>query len=126
MGELLFRVNVGRVERLVIHGEPASKANSRQVTRFKGNIKVIKSKKALNYLQAFQLQCRPIPLMQGDLFCHIIIHYASRRPDLDDSLILDAMQGRIYQNDRQIKERHIEWRLDRANPRAEILIGELA
>lgn len=55
----------------------------------------------------------------------IIIHYASRRPDLDDSIILDAMQGAIYVNDRQVKERHIYWALDKTNPRSEIWITKV-
>jgi Holliday junction resolvase RusA-like endonuclease len=48
------------------------------------------------------------------------IFYASRRPDLDESLILDCMQGRIYENDRCVKEKHIFWGLDKEDPRAEI------
>lgn len=121
----MFRVQVGRVERVLIRGEPASKANSRQITSFRGRLRSIKSKKALSYLDAFRLQCPTIPLLQGDLFCHFIIHYATRRPDLDESLILDALQGRLYANDRQVKQRFTEWRLDRINPRTEILVGEL-
>ena len=107
---------------LVIHGEPASKANSR---RWTGRL-FIKSKKALDYSKAFEAQC-PIlePLMEGDLRVDMHIYYASRRPDLDDSLILDLMQGRIYLNDRQVKERHLYWGLDKENPRAEITVVPL-
>lgn len=50
------------------------------------------------------------------------IHYASRRPDLDESLILDLMQDMIYVNDRQIKEKHIHWALDKEHPRTVITI----
>jgi hypothetical protein len=35
------------------------------------------------------------------------------------------MQGLIYENDRQVKERHTYWGLDKENPRAEIIIDEL-
>jgi Holliday junction resolvase RusA-like endonuclease len=51
-----------------------------------------------------------------------MIHYASRRPDLDESVILDAMQGIVYKNDRQVKEKQIYWGLDPQNPRCEILV----
>jgi Holliday junction resolvase RusA-like endonuclease len=51
------------------------------------------------------------------------IYYASRRPDLDESLILDLMQGIIYENDRSVKEKHIFWGLDKENPRAEITVS---
>jgi Holliday junction resolvase RusA-like endonuclease len=60
--------------------------------------------------------------MAGDLRVTMWVYYASRRPDLDESLILDLMQGAIYQNDRQVKEKHIYWRLDPENPRTEIIV----
>ena len=113
---------------LVITGEPASKANSRRqvpaVTKAgKAFMRPIKSAKALSWLQSAAKQVKPIsPLLTGDLVAHIRIYYASRLPDLDESLILDFLQGRIYRNDRQVRERHVYWGLDRINPRAEIVI----
>lgn len=102
-----------------IYGEPASKANSR---RWTGKF-FIKSEKALSYVKAFEAQCPKLDeLMDGDLRVTIKIYYASRRPDLDESLILDCMQGYIYQNDRAVKERHIYWGLDKDKPRAEIMV----
>ena len=50
------------------------------------------------------------------------IYYASRRPDLDESLVLDLLQGVTYLNDRQVKEKHIYWGLDKENPRCEISV----
>lgn len=64
-------------------------------------------------------------LMTGDLRVTMRIFYASRRPDLDESLILDLMQGLIYENDRQVKERHTYWGLDPDRPRAEITIERM-
>ena len=110
----------------IIFGEPASKANSRRVVRFGGMSRLIKSQKALNYSDAFRQQCQPLgKLMTGDLRVTLHIYYASRRPDLDESLILDLMQGLVYENDRQVKERHAYWGLDPENPRAEILIEKI-
>ena len=110
----------------IIFGEPASKANSRRVVRFGGMSRLIKSKKALSYSDVFKQQCKPLPtLMSGDLRVTLHIFYASRRPDLDESLILDLMQGLIYENDRQVKERHCYWGLDPDNPRAEIIIERI-
>jgi Holliday junction resolvase RusA-like endonuclease len=63
--------------------------------------------------------------MTGDLRVTLHIFYASRRPDLDESLILDLMQGLIYENDRQVKERHCYWGLDPDNPRSEIIIEKI-
>ena len=110
----------------IIFGEPASKANSRRVVHFGGMSRLIKSKKALSYSDVFKQQCKPLAtLMTGDLRVTLRIYYASRRPDLDESLILDLMQGLIYENDRQVKERHCYWGLDPENPRSEIIVEKI-
>jgi hypothetical protein len=107
----------------VIHGEPASKANSRRMVLIKGKPRLIKSKKALDYCKMFAEQCPILEnLIESDVSVYITIYYASRRPDLDESVILDEMQGKIYKNDRQVKEKHIVWGLDRDNPRSHIRI----
>jgi len=111
----------------IIFGEPASKANSRRVVHYGGMSRLIKSAKALSYSDVFRQQCKPLAtLMKGDLRVTLHIFYASRRPDLDESLILDLMQGLIYENDRQVKERHCYWGLDPENPRSEIIIEKIA
>jgi len=61
-------------------------------------------------------------LLEGDLAVVIKVYYASRRPDLDESVILDCMQGKIYGNDRQVKEKHLFWALDRESPRSTIIV----
>jgi Holliday junction resolvase RusA-like endonuclease len=110
----------------IIFGEPASKANSRRVVHYGGMSRLIKSAKALSYSDVFRQQCKPLAtLMTGDLRVTLHIFYASRRPDLDESLILDLMQGLIYENDRPVKERHCYWGLDPDNPRAEIIIERI-
>lgn len=109
-----------------ILGEPASKANSRRIVKFGNRMASIKSRKAIAYTDAFKLQCPQLKeLMTGALRVDIEIHYHSRRPDLDESIILDAMQGLIYDNDRSVKEKHIYWRLDRAEPRARIKVSQI-
>jgi Holliday junction resolvase RusA-like endonuclease len=106
---------------LIIYGEPASKSNSRKIVRFGGMSRLIKSAKALSYGDAFKQQIHTLDhLLEGDLCMTLHIYYASRRPDLDETLILDLLQGHIYANDRQVKERHCYWHLDPDNPRAEI------
>lgn len=110
----------------VIHGEPASKSNSRKVVRIAGMSRLIKSQKALTYSEVFKSQAEPLEkLIEGDVRVTMFIHYASRRPDLDESLILDLLQGVAYLNDRQVKEKHIYWHLDKADPRAEIIVDAL-
>lgn len=109
-----------------VQGEPASKANQRRLVRIKNRPAFIKSKKALDYENTFRLQCPVLdPLMEGDLQVWIWIYYASRRPDLDESVILDCMQKRIYLNDRQVKHKHVFHGLDKEHPRSIIWVGGL-
>ena len=113
---------------MVIYGEPCSKANSRRLVKSKsGRPLFIKSQKALAYVKSFEEQCKTLdPLMEDDVAVLIKIYYGSRRPDLDESLILDCMQGLIYKNDRQVKEKHVIWGgVDKENPRAEISVRYL-
>ena len=106
-----------------VYGEPASKANSRKMVLIKGRPALIKSAKARGYVTMFESQC---PVMEvpttDDVVVEMMIHYASRRPDLDESLILDCMQGRIYKNDRQVKQKFIYWGLDKEEPRSIIRV----
>ena len=116
--------NTNKVQTLsfTILGEPASKANSRRMVYVRGKPMFIKSTKALQYAEGFKKQCVSGGLLEGDVAVHMKIWYASRRPDLDESLILDLLQGVAYANDRQVREKHIYWGLDKENPRTEILV----
>lgn len=112
----------------VIMGEPASKANSRRIVLRGRRPASIKSAKALEYERAIQAQVRALPAdqqLRGRLAMTATIYYASERPDLDASLILDGLQGLIYANDRQVRELHLIHAIDRAHPRAVIRIEEV-
>ena len=113
-----------------LYGEPASKSNSRRLVQIGGRPRFIKSQKALNYVKAIQLQANALrlPMFEkgGNLSITMHIFYASRRPDLDESVILDALQEIVYHNDRQIKEKHIYWGLDKVEPRCEIELREIS
>jgi len=108
-----------------ILGEPASKANQRRAVFFGNKPRFIKSQKALNYVDSFHQQAvaqKVSQCLDADVCITIHIWYASRRPDLDESLILDCLQGIAYVNDRQVKEKHIYWHLDKECPRCEIVV----
>ena len=109
---------------LTIVGEPASKANSRRLVKIKKRYAFIKSKKAINYSKDFTLQC-PVydTLYEEDLAIALKIYYKSKRPDLDESLILDILQGKVYKNDRSIKLKYVQWGLDRQFPRILVVLG---
>lgn len=127
--------------RLTILGEPASKANQRQIVTIGGRPSSIKSRKALAYERD---ALRQIPSaarlrLAGPVEVSIRIWYASERPDLDESVILDVLQDRyrgrgeqrqlvqagVYRNDRQVRRKIVEHAIDRANPRAEIAVRAL-
>jgi len=126
--------------RLTILGQPCSKANSRQIVTIKGRPTPIKSKEALAYERDALRQIPPAARqrLEGRLRMTLRIWYASELSDLDESLILDVLQDRwmrdkhtkervlvqagVYRNDRQVRERHVYHGIDRANPRAEIIV----
>lgn len=110
----------------IIEGEPASKGNSRKIVNFGKRMALIKSQKARDYEKLFAEQCPILEnLIETDVKVELIIYYASRRPDLDESVILDCMQGKIYVNDRQVKQKHIYWGLDRERPRTHVRVSPL-
>lgn len=111
--------------KLTILGQPYSKSNSRRILFIKGKVRNIKSEKALNYVESAQKQLTVLkPLLEGELSMTLNIYYSNQRPDMDESLILDILQGYIYLNDRQIRERHCYHFIDRLNPRTEIVIRQ--
>ena len=111
---------------ITILGEPSSKANSRRLVFLNGKPRFIKSKKALKYSRSFDLQC-PVrkKMFEEDLSIAIKIYYRSRRPDLDESLILDLLQGKVFKNDRSIKAKYVEHGLDKEHPHSVIVISSL-
>lgn len=52
------------------------------------------------------------------------IYYPSHRQDADESLLMDCLQkSGIIKNDRQIKQKMIDIKIDKSNPRCEITLG---
>lgn len=124
-----------------ILGEPASKANSRKIVKFGERTAMVKGEKALGYERDALRQIPPACRLQveGPVSVTMRIYYATERPDLDESLILDVLQDRykgkgearvlvqrgVYRNDRQVREKHVFHAIDRRNPRTEIVIETL-
>jgi len=124
-----------------IIGEPASKANSRNLVHFGDRPAIIKSSKARRYETDALRQIPPKYRLrlEGPIKVTLRIFYASERPDLDESIVLDVLQDRyksiektrlriqdgVYRNDRQVREKHVHHGIDKLNPRAEIEIEPL-
>jgi Holliday junction resolvase RusA-like endonuclease len=106
----------------------------------------IKSEKARDYERAAMKQ---IPksarvALTGPVRVTLRIFYASERPDLDESVVLDVLQSKyhnvrrnggkpvreciyrgVYINDRQVRQKFVMHGIDRANPRTEVRIEPL-
>lgn len=128
---LMDTVQSGPIVDFTISGQPYSKANSRKMAirkskRGKQFLAPIKNDTVQAYCQAFKVQCpRMFPCIEGDLAAVIHIVYASRRPDLDESLILDLMQTSLINNDRQIKARIVTHGVDPDNPHCRVRLYRL-
>ena len=143
--------------KMTILGEPASKSNSRKLatiggrnmtiegkrTRVGGRAAFIKSDKARAYesdaIRQIPPACRL--MLVGPIKITLRIFYASARPDLDESIVLDILQAKfgavekgkprelvrrgVYVNDRQIFEKHVYKTIGDKNPRAEIEVEPL-
>lgn len=111
----------------VVKGEPASAKNSRRIVLRGKHPRLIKSKKALEYCDAFALQCPNLEeLIECDVALRLDVYYQSRRPDLAAmDLVMDLLQGRVIKNDRCVKASQSVWNLDKENPRTRIRIRKL-
>jgi Holliday junction resolvase RusA-like endonuclease len=115
---------------LNILGELCSKSNSRRIVQYGGHPRIIKSQKALDYeyssTQQIQKQLGSFRTLEGPICLEFHVYYASRRPDLDISLIQDTLEHNgIYKNDRQVVEIHAFKYLDKKNPRVIARIHEV-
>lgn len=125
----------------VIFGEPASKANQRKLVTINDRPAIIKSRKARDYVKLALMQ---IPMaarlrLKGPVEVEMRIYYASERPDLDESVVLDVLQDQwsrvgevrvlsqagVYRNDRQVRVKIVRHGIDKVNPRCEVWVRAL-
>lgn len=65
---------------------------------------------------------------EGSYELHMVAHYPNRVQGDCDRLLglpLDALQGLVYRDDRQVVRVSCERRIDRENPRVEIVVRKL-
>jgi Holliday junction resolvase RusA-like endonuclease len=112
----------------VIPGQCYSKANQKRPCLHNGQPRIRKSLTACNYKEA----CRTLlafnrarPLLKGRLKATVIVYYRTLHSDLDVETFFDAMQGFVYANDNQIWEKHLIRRIDKDNPRVEVVVEEI-
>lgn len=124
----------------VIFGNLQQKGNGREIKKYRKDIpygngviqktttRVEKSDAAKAWLNSAGWQ---IPLlrddqahllMTGELTLTADVYYRTEANDLDITLLLDFLQGRIYKNDRQVRRMVLDHFIDRDNPRVEVVI----
>ena len=112
----------------IILGEPCSMKNSRRILRNRKTGKPFsaKSTEAVAYLLSARSQIpRQSPLIDIPVSVTATLFYTDRRRDLDFELGFDAMQGRIYVNDRCVTEKHLFRKIDKLNPRAVVTVEQI-
>lgn len=107
-------------------GNLCSKANSRRLVAFGGRPRVIKSARAMNWLDSASWQLkRPARPISGPLALICTVYYDSMRPDLDISLLMDFLQKQgVYENDRQVWHIEATRTIDKENPRVVFRLDE--
>ena len=89
--------------------------------------KTAEAKEYCKTVQLIALSADFMPYPKGvQVVFHMVWYRENMRGDLAnrEKCVEDALQGVLYENDRQIKAKHTEWRLDRANPRVEVWVEE--
>lgn len=118
---------------IVIPAQPRSKANSRRIVGYrtkkgKWGVRSIKSQKALDFVDV----AKSCNLLYGygspyteDVAVYALLAYESRRSDVDESLVLDVLQGVAYENDRSVRRKYIVGTIDKNRPRATIYVKKI-
>lgn len=130
--------------RFVIPGEPAAKGNSREIIMIGGRPRLRKGDKALAFEALAALYVPKLEKPYKDEVAVIVrVFYASRRPDVDASLVYDALQNkktaagigpdgkrkwlvekRLIENDRQVRFKIESGFIDKDRPRVEVAVYE--
>lgn len=82
--------------------------------------------------RAYRARCQTAALAQrakvlsGEVELSGVVYFENRRRDLDGAIkvLLDALEGICYANDRQVWKLSLEKAIDRESPRVEITIRE--
>lgn len=112
--------------RFTILGQPAGKRElevkyrdwHRKIGAFVGPNKVAKAYEKTVKAQAPKLE----PLLSGELAIEIRAFFKTELRDLEVERLYDSLQGIVYENDRQLREKHLYHAVDRKNPRVEVVI----
>lgn len=100
-------------------------------TGVKRAMKVIRrrSPEYLAYLERLRLVLagQDVQVIEGDVRLHAVAFFPDRRWDMVgvDEVLLDALEGHCYGNDRQVKDFRLQWALDKRDPRIVVTVEPL-
>jgi crossover junction endodeoxyribonuclease RusA len=84
--------------------------------------------KAYGWAVAAVLSEHDLPLLTGNIAVRLDLYRPRKQGDADNyaKVLLDYLQGRVYQNDNQIVDLHILRHDDKHNPRVDVTVEEAA
>lgn len=88
--------------------------------------RAVKGKDAMEYKAAVNNLCADFRACIGDVIVRLDFYRPRKSGDLDNriKILLDALQGSVYVDDKQIVEIHARRFDDKKNPRVEVRIQE--
>lgn len=95
--------------------------------KYRNRIVVSEAGQAYKLAVAGICRCQQIETLHGEVAVTVRVYRKEKRGDTDNYLkvLLDALKGFTYQDDKQITEIHIYRFDDRTNPRAEVEVKDL-
>ena len=109
-----------------LHHHMPSMKNSRITTRSGASIKSKGARKFETKAGADALVVRPPRLLRGPLSLELKIYYGHPLNDIDHNLIMDVLEGIVYENDHEVyKVKMQKWHVPRKEARVEIVVEEL-
>ena len=115
---------------ITIKGRPISKDNEKFFNRRSG--RPFTSARFKDYEENVRLQAAAQmigkPPIEGDIMMMMVFWFQNRtRPDLFNApkSIADALQGIVYQNDKQVTIGYLQCLYDNANPRVEVYVDSI-
>ncbi len=98
------------------------------VSRGGRGARITLTKEARDYKQRVRLVLAGTAPLEGYVSVKLIVYFANHRRDLDgaEKLLLDAIQGFAYANDRQVVSKHTYKGLSRTQPRVEVTVSPVA
>jgi Holliday junction resolvase RusA-like endonuclease len=112
----------------IIYGQVPSKSNGYRIITIHGHGSLAKTKELKEYEKNFALQYKRHPKILGNFELVVNVYFRSNRSDLDGmfKVVLDCLQSvEAIDNDRYCMKIIATKRVDKDNPRVEIMLNQI-